>query len=66
LTQAMTTGANVVATACPYCLQMLEDAARGEDTGESVAIKDVAEILADAVLVGPTHQANPGLGGEPS
>jgi Fe-S oxidoreductase len=53
LTQAMTTGASVVATACPYCLQMLEDAARGEDAGASVAIRDVAEMLADAVLVSP-------------
>ena len=47
--QAMTTGAQAVATACPYCLQMLEDAARGQEAGESIAIKDIAEILAETV-----------------
>jgi Fe-S oxidoreductase len=57
LTQAMTTGANVVATACPYCLQMLEDAARSDDAGASLAIKDIAEILADAVLGSPALQS---------
>jgi Fe-S oxidoreductase len=49
LSQAHETGATVVATACPYCLQMLEDAARGEDGGGSPRIRDIAEILADAV-----------------
>ena len=58
LTQALTTGAKVVATACPYCLQMLEDAARGDDAGASVAIKDIAEILADAVLASPALQSH--------
>jgi Fe-S oxidoreductase len=53
LTQAVTTGAKVVATACPYCLQMLEDAARSDDAGGSLAVKDIAEILAEAVSAAP-------------
>jgi hypothetical protein len=37
---------------------MLEDAARGDDAGASVAVKDIAELLADAVLAGPALQSH--------
>jgi Fe-S oxidoreductase len=57
LSQAVATGAHVVATACPYCLQMLEDASRAEDAGESLAVKDIAEILAEALPVSPALPA---------
>ncbi len=61
LTQAVATGADVVATACPYCLQMLEDAARAEDAGGSLPIKDVAELLAEALQLSPAiHCDKPG------
>lgn len=53
LGQAMATGAATVATACPYCLQMLEDAARGEEAREAPLIEDIAEMLAEAVTIGP-------------
>lgn len=53
LAQAATTGARVVATACPFCLQMLEDAARGEDVGEPLVVRDVAELLAEALSAAP-------------
>lgn len=43
--QARETGAQVIATSCPFCLQMLEDAARAEDAQETLAVKDVAEIV---------------------
>lgn len=49
LDQAKETGARVLATACPFCLQMLEDAARAEDAQETLAVKDVAEIVADSL-----------------
>jgi Fe-S oxidoreductase len=65
LSQAVATGASVVATACPYCLQMLEDAARAGDAGESLAVKDIAEILAEALPVGPALPYV-GSGGEQS
>jgi len=47
--EAERTGAPTVATACPYCLLMLEDAVRA--TGASARPQDVAEIVA-AALVG--------------
>jgi Fe-S oxidoreductase len=44
--QAMGTRAQTLATACPFCLQMFEDAARVK--GDSMQIRDIAEIVAEA------------------
>jgi Fe-S oxidoreductase len=44
--EAAGTGADVVATACPYCLVMLDDASRSGGPGMRVA--DVATLLAEA------------------
>jgi Fe-S oxidoreductase len=51
--EAASTGADIVATACPYCLVMLDDAANsagGDGAGPEVA--DVATLLARATLDG--------------
>ena len=40
------TGADVVATACPYCLQMFEDAIKAKEVEESLKALDIAELLA--------------------
>ena len=53
LAQAADTQAKAVATACPYCLQMLEDAARNEEAGVSMVIKDIAEMLVETLPVPP-------------
>ena len=37
----------MVATACPFCLQMFEDAAKVKGVEESLKVRDIAEILAD-------------------
>jgi Fe-S oxidoreductase len=46
--EAVETGADTVATACPYCYVMLDDAAR--DVGSEVRVADVATLLAEATL----------------
>ena len=46
--EAVSTGAEVVATACPYCLVMLDDAASAAGAGPEVA--DVATLLARSAL----------------
>jgi Fe-S oxidoreductase len=46
--EAAATGAPTVAVGCPFCLTMLTDAAKS--AGEGVQIKDVAEIIADALV----------------
>ena len=49
--EARATGASTIATACPYCLVMLDDAAKAEDS--DVQVTDVATLLADATLGAP-------------
>jgi Fe-S oxidoreductase len=45
---ARATGADVLATACPTCLTMLEDAVKTEGFDDELAVRDVSEILAEA------------------
>jgi Fe-S oxidoreductase len=45
--EAVSTGADTVAVACPYCLVMLDDGVR--DRGGSLKVVDVAQILARSV-----------------
>ena len=45
--QAVATGAEVVATACPFCLTMLEDGSK--ERGRPFQVLDVSEILASHV-----------------
>jgi Fe-S oxidoreductase len=47
--QALDTGADVVAVACPFCTTMIEDGVGGLAGGRDVVVKDVAELLYDAV-----------------
>jgi len=49
LDQAIEKRAQIVATACPFCLQMLEDAAKAKEVDASLKIKDIAELVAEAV-----------------
>jgi len=38
---------DVVATACPYCLTMLEDALKAKEVEESVQARDLSELIAE-------------------
>ncbi len=44
--QVMETGVNLVASACPYCLQMFEDAIKAKETEETLKALDIAELVA--------------------
>jgi Fe-S oxidoreductase len=43
--EAYDTGADILAVACPVCMMMLEDAVKAEGLEESLAIKDISEIV---------------------
>jgi Fe-S oxidoreductase len=43
--EALATGADVVSTACPYCLIMLDDAVKERGRDEDVKVLDVAQLL---------------------
>lgn len=45
LEEALQIQANVVATGCPYCLLMFDDAIRSKGLGEQIQVLDIAEIL---------------------
>jgi Fe-S oxidoreductase len=46
LKDALDVKAEVVATACPYCLLMFDDAIRSKGIGEQIKVMDIAELLA--------------------
>lgn len=48
--QAIGTGADIVATACPFCTTMLTDGAKAE--GSEIEVKDVAHLLLEGVRRG--------------
>ena len=50
--EAKETGANTLAVGCPFCMTMLSDASRAE--GDSVQVKDVAELVAERMKTGNT------------
>ena len=50
LAQIQATGCTEVGVACPFCMVMLEDA-RGAKGAENLVVRDVAEIVAEALIV---------------
>jgi Fe-S oxidoreductase len=47
--QALETGAKVVASACPFCMTMLTDGVKAKGESETVHVRDIAEIVLEAV-----------------
>src|SRR5213075_3094648 len=47
--EALETGANVIAAACPFCNTMLTDGVKNSNKEEEVQVLDIAEIVADAM-----------------
>ncbi len=47
--EARSTGAEMLAVACPFCITMFEDAAKATGA-EGFEVRDVAEIVANAIL----------------
>jgi len=57
--EALGTGADVVSTACPYCLIMLDDAVKERGRDEDVKVLDVAQLLERSmeVAAGPAAES---------
>jgi len=47
--QALQTGADSVASACPYCLIMFDDAVKFRDLENEVKTRDIAEVLLESL-----------------
>jgi Fe-S oxidoreductase len=47
--EALSTGANTIGVACPFCMTMLEDGVKAKDKAETHKVIDITEILAKGV-----------------
>jgi Fe-S oxidoreductase len=47
--EASETKSNILATACPFCTSMFEDAAEEDGSTASPRVRDVAELVADLI-----------------
>jgi len=45
--EAAKTGASTVATACPFCMQMMEDGVKLTNNEHKLDVRDIAEVLAE-------------------
>jgi Fe-S oxidoreductase len=57
--QALPLAPKVIATACPYCAVMMSDGVSALDKGEEVAVRDIAELVAAAMLRPRGHRSHP-------
>ena len=49
--EALGTGAEVIATACPYCIRMLTDAVRELGVENRIVVRDLAELLLQSIMM---------------
>ena len=47
--EAIETGANIIAAACPFCNTMLTDGVKNKEQEENVKVMDIAEIIAASI-----------------
>jgi Fe-S oxidoreductase len=47
--EALGTGADVVSTACPYCMIMLDDAVRANAKEDEVRVLDLSELVEESL-----------------
>ncbi|MCW4055231.1 MAG: succinate dehydrogenase iron-sulfur subunit [Candidatus Bathyarchaeota archaeon] len=47
--EALDTGAEIIATACPFCVTTLEDAVKVLDVEDEIAVKDLLELLKEVL-----------------
>ena len=57
--QILETGADVVATSCPFCMVMLSDGLASAEGGGVVASADISEILAARIAATPAERRLP-------
>ena len=47
--EAISLGAKVIATSCPFCLLIFEDAVKISGSSDQIIVKDVSELVAEAM-----------------
>ena len=46
--EALATGANTIAVACPFCMTMMNDGVKNKNREGDIQVKDLAELIAEA------------------
>jgi Fe-S oxidoreductase len=49
-TEALETGASVIAAACPFCNTMMTDGVKSNEKEEQVQVLDIAELVAASMI----------------
>lgn len=47
--EALNTGAQVIASACPFCMTMLSDGIKAKEKANEVKVKDISEIISESL-----------------
>ena len=55
--EALGTGADVVSTACPFCMIMLDDAVQANGKGDEVRVMDISQLVEESLLSGTAPSA---------
>jgi Fe-S oxidoreductase len=58
--EALATGAEIIATACPFCIRMLNEAIATLGVASKIQVRDVAELLLLSVEVAYGSDAHAG------
>jgi len=65
--EALGTGADIVSTACPFCMIMLDDAVQANGKGEEVRVMDISQVVEESLLAAaPAAPAAPAATEEPT
>jgi Fe-S oxidoreductase len=49
--EALATGADIVSTACPFCMIMLDDAVKANGRGDDVSVMDISQVVERSLMV---------------
>lgn len=47
--EALGTGADIVSTACPFCMIMLDDAVQANGKGDDVRVMDISQLVEESL-----------------
>ena len=56
--EAIATGAEVIATACPYCTRMLNEAVEELGVQKTIKVRDISELLLQSISLSATTDEN--------
>jgi Fe-S oxidoreductase/nitrate reductase gamma subunit len=58
VTEALDTGAEILAASCPFCMTMFEDGINGVEANDRLQVRDIAELVAAAMMATPGNETN--------